>query len=105
MPNATQKKAYEVAWRKTLFRDSFIYNYPLHNVGKKITTYLVSAADFIIEPYTNDNYYGILNYSFYQNPTYLDESVTREGLALWITIAGGFLAFTVRFTQFFLRTF
>lgn len=88
-----------------MFRDSYIYNYPLHSVGKKITSYLVSAADYIVEPDTNTIYLGILNYNFYQNPTYLDESVTREGLAMWVTIAGGFMAFVLRYTQFFLNRF
>lgn len=65
LPNITQKKSYEIAWRKTLFRDSYIYNYPLDSVGKKITSYLVSAADYIVEPDTNAIYLGMLNYNFY----------------------------------------
>ncbi len=63
--NVTQKKSHGLALRKTLFRDNWFYNYPLHNVGQKITSYEVSTADYILEPLTDQFYAGNFNIEFF----------------------------------------
>ena len=81
-----------------MFRNNWFYNYPLHNVGLKISSYEIGQSDYILETKTAQLYTGNYNIDFLQSPTYLDESVTREGFALWLSAAGGFMGIIIRFS-------
>ena len=63
--NVTQRKSHGLALRKTLYRDNWFYNYPLHNVGLKITSYEVGTADYILETQTDQLYVGNYNIEFF----------------------------------------
>lgn len=65
MYNVTQTKSHDVSLRKTLYRDNWFYNYPLHNVGKKITSYEIGYFNFIVEPQTAELYVGNYNFDYF----------------------------------------
>ena len=99
LPYLSQKRQIQIQWRDTLYRDSGFYNYPLHEVGIHLTTYILgSSGDFV--QHLNDGLEdGNLMWDFNQHQTYEKGSATREGFAEWVTIAGGFMSFVIRVSQ------
>lgn len=92
--------------RTTLFRDSVIYNYPVHQVGIHLATYLLMAPQ-VQYYYLNktDLSQAEFMWTFQQHPIYLKNGVTRQGLALFIAIMGGFTAAIIRVTNLFLSQY
>jgi hypothetical protein len=101
-----QIQTQQVQRRTTLFRDSWIYNYPVHQVGIHLATYLLSPP--IPTQYSlnlTDITQSEFKWTFQQHPIYVKNGCTRQALATFIAIMGGFTAAIIRVTNLFLNNY